>query len=463
MQHLPPTIRARFDRNPLRFAYLVVAITLGAATVPMNMGCASSGTPSAVAGSAILSLDDMQFLEGMTLAVLDAATVPAGGTVAGQPANSSDEALIRPSGGDGYPAFWLITLEEQRHALLQTAYHQQDGQMLLPNGARVPQGSIPDHITFDGVPIYFPGTLDDYVGQGGGEWGAFPCFDNPFFFIHMAYYYVHTAEDYTILQTKVRDRTVLKRLQLAYSMPPHNSATGLVTCSDVNRGVNFGFMDTVEQTGELLVASLLKLRAAIELAALMDASGNGLAAELYREDATHIREAIAATFPMESGYLRASTGRSAQPDVWGTAMAVYMGALPQELEARACYALMNGYQSGTIAWNGYIRHVPKSAEFDDTTMWESSTTPKNRYQNGAYWGTPTGWVVYAIARLDYGAAQKLAAEYVATLREGDFRKGRNRGEPWECVHPDGDYRQNAAYLATIAAPLPAFRRLGAGR
>lgn len=452
---------------------LALACSLWAATLPIH-GCASSGTPSALPTDAFLSVDDAEFLAGLARAVIDAARVPADAAVAGQPPNSSGYTLIRPGGSDVYPAFWIrdfamsldagqITLEEQRHALLQTAFHQQDGQMLLPTGARVPQGSIPDHVTFDGIPIFFPGTLNDYAGQGGGVWGAYSCFDNPFFFIHMAYFYVHAAEDYTILQTKVRDRTLLKRLQLAYSMPPHNTNTGLVTCSDDNRGVNFGFMDTVEQTGELLISSLLKLRAAIELAALMDATGNGLAADLYREDAAHIRDAVAATFPLDSGFLRASTGRSAQPDVWGTALAVYLNMLPPEIEFNACNALANAYRSGTIAWRGQIRHVPTDADFNSDTMWESTPTHKNRYQNGAYWATPTGWVAYAVARVNRGLSQQLAAEYIETLRDGDFRKGGRHGEPWECAHPKGDYRQNAAYLTSVTAPFSAFVRIATGR
>ena len=326
------------NRPAARAIALLFAAGL-ATSIGFNPGCASSRPSTEVAGAGVLSLSDAQYIESLAAGVLDAARVPAGQSVAGQPANSSGGTLIRPGGGDAYPAFWirnfamsldsgLISLEEQRHALLQTAFHQQDGQMMLPNGARVPQGSVPNHITLDGVPIFFPGTLDDYVSQGGGAWGVYPCFDNPFYFIHMAFYYVHAAEDYALLQMEVRNRTLLKRLQLAYSMPPHNSETGLVTCSDTNRGINFGFADTVEHTGDLLFASLLKLRAAIQLAALMDATGNRLAGDLYREDAAHIREAIAAVFPLESGFLRASTGRSAQTDAWGTALAVYLGALP---------------------------------------------------------------------------------------------------------------------------------------
>ncbi len=435
-----------------------------------TVSCTTSGGSSPPAQGALLSAEDAQFLEGLAEAVLDAARVQVSVTTADGQSSPTEQTFIRPSGGDGYPAFWirnvamsvdsgLITLEEQRYALMLTALHQQDGTMLLPNGARVPVGAIPDHITFRGVPIFFPGTLDDYAGQGGGSWGNYPCFDNPYFFIHMAYSFVQQTGDAAILNTNVRKKTLLKRLQLAYSMPPHDPESGLVSCTDVTRGANFGFVDTVEQTGDLLISSVLKQRAALQLAKLMEATGNSLAAELYREDAAHIRDGIATSFPLDSGLFRASTGRSAQPDVWGTALAVYLQTLPSDLEISASTALADAYRSGTIAWNGLIRHVPTDADFSGDTMWESTPTEKNRHQNGAYWATPTGWVVNAIARVNPGLSQKLAGEYIATLREGDFRKGKHQGEPWECAHPKGNYQANKAFITSVTAPLSSLRSI----
>ncbi len=459
----PRTIRSRFVYAAIR-ATLLVALALP------TFDCTTSGGNGGALEGTLLSAEDARFLEGLTKAVLDAARVE----VPAPDAGDTKHTLIRPSGSEAYPAFWirnfamsvdsgLIPLEEQRHALLLAALHQQDGALLLPNGARVPEGAIPDHITFRGVPIYFPGTFDDYAGQGGGPWGDYPCFDNPFFFIHMGYTFVRSSGDAAVLQTIVRKKTLLKRMQLAYNMPPHDTETGLVSCTDATRGANFGFVDTVEQTGALLISSLLKLRAADQLAALMDMDGNTLAADLYREDAVHIRSAIASTFPLGSGFLRASTGRSAQPDVWGTALAVYLGILAPELEGKACQALADGYRSGTIAWHGLIRQVPTDGDFNTDTMWESTPTEKNRHQNGAYWATPTGWVAYAIGKVDSGLSQKLAGEYIATMREGDFRTGKRHGEPWECAHPKGDYQFNPVYVTSVTAPLAAFRRITSPR
>jgi hypothetical protein len=72
-----------------------------------------------------------------------------------------------------------------------------------------------------------------------------------------------------------------------------------------------------------------------------------------------------------------------------------------------------------------------------------------------------GWVVYAIAQADPTAAQQLAQEYLMELRGGDYRQSPEFGSPWECMHPDGNHRQNPVYMTSVTCPLAAFRRLDA--
>ena len=61
------------------------------------------------------------------------------------------------------------------------------------------------------------------------------------------------------------------------------------------------------------------------------------------------------------------------------------------------------------------------------------------------------------------AARRLAREYIEELREGDFRKGKEFGSPWECFHPDNDHRQNPVYMTSVTCPLAAFRRIARAR
>lgn len=433
------------------------------------------GVLLAVAGGAeesgmILDKDAMRFLREMTAAVLEASRVPPGVSVAGIGPNTTGAVLIRPGGRNAYPAFWirdyamslesdLIPLDEQRHALLLTAAHQVDEETLLPSGSVLPPGAIPDHISFGGVPIYFPGILEDYEAQGGTQWGKIPCLDDHFFFVHMAAQYVRQAGASGILSEQIKGKPLIQRLEAAYAMPPSHAESRLVFTTEENRGVNFGFFDTVVHTGDLLFCSVLKYRAAHELAGLFDALGNAERAAHYRDEAVALSQAIEKTFATDSGWLRAATGLSAQYDVWGTAFAVYTGAVGGDAAQRAAQALADALRAGTIAWRGAIRHVPTDVDFGPNTAWERAYAQKNRYQNGAYWSTPVGWVCFAVAKTDQALAASLVNDFIAELREGDFRKGPAFGSPWECVHEEDEHRQNPVYLTSVSVPLAVFQRM----
>lgn len=420
--------------------------------------------------SGVLEEADMRFLEDISRAVVEASRVRPGEKVGEIGPNTTGGTLIRPGGRSSYPAFWIrdyamslesefVTAEEQRHMILLTAAHQSDKEWMLPSGSMVTPGSIPDHVTFDGKPIFYPGTLDDYEGQGGPRWGKLPSLDDAFFFIHMLSQYLETTGDLKFLDAVINEKSLLERAEEAYAMPPSDPRTGIVRVNEGNRGVSFGFFDTIIQTGDLFFCSLLKWRAARELAALLERTGDVVKSREYRRRAETLVKAVGETFSLPNGMYRAATGMSAQPDVWGTAFGVYLGAFPPERALAASQALAKAESSGTLAWRGNIRHVLTSDDFSDSTAWENTDVPKNRYQNGAYWGTPVGWVCYAIAQVDLEAAQRLAGEYIAELREGDFRKGPEFGSPWECMHPDGDHRQNPVYMTSVTCPLAAFRRM----
>jgi hypothetical protein len=424
------------------------------------------------AAEPFLNADDMAFLREMTAAVMDASRVAPEEKVGNIGPNVTGGTVIRPGGRACYPAFWirdyamsidsgLVTPEEQRHMLFLTARHQQDERWHLPSGSIVPAGSIADHISFGDKPIFYPGTLEDYEGQGGERWGILPSLDDHYFFVHMAARYVEDTGNTDILSQDIRGKSLLQRLEEAYAMPPSRPDTNLVYAELENRGVTFGFVDTITHTGDLLFCSVLKFQAARQLAALFTKTGDAEKSKDYADRAQTLKQAIDATFPAVDGLLRASTGFSAQPDVWGTAYAVYVSALTPEKEQAACKALAQAYEEGTLAWRGNVRHVRTTDDFSDTTMWERAIPKKNTYQNGAYWGTPVGWVAYAIAKVDRTLAARLASEYIAELREGDFRRGPDFGSPWECMHPDGNHRQNPVYLTSVTCPLAGFLRIEA--
>ena len=404
------------------------------------------------------------FLTDLTRDVVEASRVRSGQSVGGAAPNTTGATLLQPSGRCAYPAFWLrdhalsvasgfITFEEQRHALLLAAQTQQAEDWRTPAGSFVPKGAIADHVTFGGEAVFFPGTLDAKVQSSA--WGTLPSLDDHFLFVDMAWEYCQQTGERGILSEVIAGSTLLERLELAFAVPRSRLGTELVWCDEIDRGTSFGFLDAVVHTGELLFASVLRQQAARQLAEL---TGN----PKYSAIAKAIGRSLPEVLAHSGGLLRASTGLSGQPDVFGSAYAVYSGAVEGKARAAICSRLADAYQAGTLALRGSVRNVLTTDDFSAQSAWERTVgpIPLNEYQNGAYWSPPTGWVCFAIAQENEPLAKKLADEYLAELREGDFRKGADCGSPWECVHPQGNYRQTAVCVTGVTVPLAAFRRLG---
>lgn len=416
----------------------------------------------------LLSDANLEFLQGMTKDVMESSRIYPGQKVSDEfGSNNTGGVLIRPGGRSCYPAFWIrdyamslesgfVKKEEQKHMLFLTASKQCDQTWISGIGGMIPLGAIADHIRIDDSnPVYYPGTYD-YNRQGGKTWGIFPPYGDQYFFIHMAWYYMETTSETKFLQDEINGIKLIDRLEMAYKVPPTRQDGVLVYTTDDFRGVDFGFRDVISITGDLCLPSLFKYRASLELAEIYKKINRQDKTANYIKIADRLKKEIPEIFSDRRGMLLASTGKSSQPDVWSTALAVYFGVLEGENLNKTCRFLSDSYQNGSLAYKGNIRHVLTCDDFNDSTSWESSLAAKNTYQNGAYWGTPTGWVCYAIAKIDINIARQLAAEYIEELKENDFRKGDEFEAPYECFHPDGN-KQNPVYLASVSCPYAVFK------
>ncbi len=415
----------------------------------------------------LLSAADLAFLKALTKDVVESSRIYPNQKISPDfGGNNTGGTLIRPGGRDCYPAFWIrdyamslgcgfISKEEQKHMLQLTASTQCDQTWISKAGSMIPLGAVADHIRIDdSKPIFFPGTYD-YGNQGGEKWGMMPPYSDQYMFIHMVYHYVKIASDSQILLQEINGIKLIDRLEMAFEVPPTRQGGVLVYTTDNFRGVDFGFRDVITITGDLCLPSLFKYRASREMAELFNILHNEKKAKKYHEIAARLKKEIPAVFLDKRGMLLASTGKSNQPDVWSTALAVYFGVLEEKQMQQTCRFLSDAYKNGTLSKRGNIRHILTSDDFNENTAWKISLAEKNNYQNGAYWGTPVGWVCYAIAKADVPAARQLAKEYIEDLREGDYRKGPEFGAPWECYNAKS--AQNAVYMTTVASPYIVFK------
>lgn len=95
-----------------------------------------------------------------------------------------------------------------------------------------------------------------------------PPYDDQFYFIRIAYYYVKSTSDIKLLLKEVQSTRLINRLEIAFRVPPTRQANGIVSTNKSFKGGDYGFRDAETITGDLCVTSMLKYRAAKELAEL---------------------------------------------------------------------------------------------------------------------------------------------------------------------------------------------------
>ncbi|MHC1768879.1 MAG: hypothetical protein AB9869_32125 [Verrucomicrobiia bacterium] len=430
-----------------------------------------AGTERELAGrtAAVFPTEDIEFLRRMTRDVVQAARVAPGERRGNSPTNSVGFTLICPGGH--YPAYWIrdfamalesgfITPDEMLNHLRLTA-REQNGPVVrrLANGLVVPPYAIPDHINFDGGAVFYPGTMSSGNDQGNGAFGILPPVDDHYEFVHIAHQYYVSNGSTHFLREKIGEMRLFDRLIAAFHAPRVDSETGLVETGDADRAVGFGFYDTVQMTGKLLFPSVLRHEAAGQLAELSAALGDTERVASFRRIQQTIAANLAPTFgvgPGLEGWLRASTGACAQADVWGTLYALHRRVLPASSAAAAERAILKAVKGGTITYLAAVRHVPINLDFSEQSAWERTAgVAVNTYQNGAFWHTPTGWLITVAARSDPALALDLFEQFLRHLREQDYRLGNGRQAPWECLGPTG-YKQNGVYMTSVALPLALF-------
>lgn len=419
----------------------------------------------------LLSREDAEFLREQAGRMTAAARLGPG-QASGKWRNQTAYAVRVPGANMGYPAFWvrdavmmlgadLVPAEEVEGWIRLMASTVRGKDWQVHEGAVVPAWAVPDHINFDGRATFYPGTYDSGTKQGGKPFGKYPPLDDHFYFITAVYEHWRMAGSTKLFRSKVgtagREMELAELCARVYRVAPADEGTGLVATAGADEAKDWGFCDTVSKSGKLLFPSVLKHNAAGQLAELFTAAGDGGKARRYREEARRLRKQIARTFAREDGWLRSATGVGNQADVWGTAFAVWSGAVEGPAAKRASRALVRAYRDGTAVGDGLVRHILTN-DAAHGGVWEQCIAAPGTYQNGGYWGTPAGWYIVALRLTDAAAARGMAKEYVEFLRRNLRADGLS--EAWEWVNPGTGKRNNPFYVATVALPYISLKRAG---
>jgi len=159
-----------------------------------------------------------------------------------------------------------------------------------------------------------------------------------------------------------------------------------------------------------------------------------------------IEEGIKTLIDPATGLFLAASADCRQVDVWGNAFAVAIGfPLSRKQKKRIVDFYVNRYDD--VIERGQVRHLIEG-EF-----WNRLLIPiKNGdYQNGAYWATPSGWVLQTLAPDHPRLAETMLRDLVKDFRERGIHEWVN-GERVRLPH----------YVASITNPLASVRTLLAG-
>jgi hypothetical protein len=400
-------------------------------------------------------------IRAMAVRVLDGARIPPDGRIPNGPKNTTGHALRVPGATlNYYPAFWVrdaammlggsfVPAAEVEGWVRVIAAVQPGAEGLRFGRLIIPPFSIPDHITLDGQACWYPGA---YVEQGNGSYGFLPPADDAFYFVQMVHEHWRLTRKLALFRSTLPTAWGQARLSdvclKAFASVAADDKTGLVICeaTEGRTRVDWGFCDSIRKTGLCLMPSLLRWRAARQLAALLKSDGNAAEAKRLRAEADKLQSAIPATFYRDvptsggakSGLLLSATELGRKDDVWASAFAVWLGILPRQIELRVVRHLLALYEAGGTMVEGQVRHLPPTGEFGG--HWEKASSRPDEYQNGGYWATPTGWMIYALRRVNRAAGDRLLAEYAAHLRAH-----RDDGAPWEWIQPARKQRVNPLY------------------
>lgn len=433
---------------------------------------------SAYRPAPVISASGSKFLRDQAARLVASARLAPGQT-AGRWTNGTPYVLRVPGGNMGYPAFWVRDAvmmlgadlipagEVEGWIRLMARSIQAPGDRQVRAGVTIPAYTVPDHIDLSGAASFFPGSYDTGEKQGGYPWGNYPPLDDNFYFIGAVYEQYRLTRSLKLFRSEVATGAGEMKLsslcERVFNAVPADGRTGLVTAGDVRKAnaKDWGFCDAEFKSGALLFPSLLRRIAATQLEALFAAAGSREEAERCSAAARQIRSAIPEAYfkrlPNGEGWLLSATGVGNQPDVWGSAFAVWSGAVSGTAADAIGRALRRSFLDRTAVRDGCVRQILITDALNHGG-WQSSVVPVGTYQNGGYWGVPTGWVIAAIARVDRVAAARLAADYVDFLRSHMRPDGTS--EAWEWFNPETGDRNNPLYVATVALPYISLKEAG---
>jgi hypothetical protein len=336
--------------------------------------------------------------------------------------------LYTPDGEGNYAALWTRDFAYMVENALDLLPSQdvERAILYLLKGQRS-DGCIPDRVQADELAVFSAGPVGNPLGD--------PPTDNSQFMVKL-------VSDY-VKQTKNLDffKKVSQQLIDAMNYTPR-SESGLVYIYPELPHSPYGFTDTIQKTGELLFSTLLYWEACKRLGELFRQVDKLQIADDFKSRAEMIETNLMKLWDSETGMFFAASVDCRQVDIWGNAYAIYIGYPLGEKKKQITNFLAKHFEIYT--YKGQVRHLT------EPNAWQKTLIPikPGTYQNGAFWGTASGWIAYALADEYPDKAKKIFAELISFYQQTG---------PYECINKN--YSQLDNYVASVVNPLGAAKKI----
>lgn len=337
--------------------------------------------------------------------------------------------IFTPDGVSSYNALWLRDFSYMTEYAGESISNAEiTGCIQFAIDHRREDGWMPDRVYEDGVTAYAAGVVGHPIGEAN--------LDNTPFLI----FTVHSlmarldAEEFQKLFDNWEPY-----LQKGLEIIPLDE-NGLVYNDPQRPHSPYGFTDTVAKTGSLYMESLLYWRACLHMSEMSQSPEKK---KKYLQRCHAVEAAIHLLYHPASHAFYAATGDCAQIDIWGMAYMLYINfPCLEEYRNDILHFLKANYDKYVM--HGQIRHLP------DGEYWERLLIEilPEEYQNGAYWATASGWVIWCLSHIDIPLAAKTLYDVVSYFqKEGSF----------ECINTD--YQKLSSFVVSTTNVFGCVKRL----
>ena len=270
--------------------------------------------------------------------------------------------------------------------------------------------------------------------------GNLPAVDPPFFLIKLLKAYLEHFKEASITLDQFR------KLQRALSIVPTDRKSGLVWIDPQQAHTGYGFMDTIGITGCNLFCSLLLIESLRIMAEFAAGLNKGQDSKDYKSMALQVTNHLDDLWDEGKGMYLAGSANCRQADIWGSVYACRISAVGIERKKRIAEKLWKDRKR--FIYRGYVRHLFEP-EFWERMIVKNDFTEPGKFQNGAYWSTPTGWLAELWDSWRSGSGKQLLIELVDEFQAHSI---------WECIHPSS-YRRLENNLSSIVLPFQSFKNI----